>query len=226
LYYWFWRRANNTGRRQYVRVTREGIAPNICYLSLNDSLLRWCFTPPEHKRSGLRIGDHKIPCNCAWQRIFVANEKKTVAYACIKNLEETTLMTQTSYARTWHLTGLLLFAAWLRIRYLVDFIEWPDEIYSMWRTQGSLSRLLHLILQDWPPLYGIIHWHWVQVVGPTLEASRYLSVLFSLLGITIIYRAARSLLLLDKRSSTNGHISAVLAAVAYSTMAYTTFAGV
>ena len=91
------------------------------------------------------------------------------------------------------LTAVLLLAAGLRILRLVEFVEWPDEIYTLWRSQGSLRNLLTLTPNDWPPLYGVIHWIWVQFTGPTLEASRYLMVLVSLLGIALMYQAARAL---------------------------------
>jgi hypothetical protein len=120
----------------------------------------------------------------------------------------------------------MLFAVWLRARNVVGFIEWPDEIYSMWRTQGSLRSLINLTPADWPPLYGILQWHWVRLVGPTLEASRFLSVLVSLLGVACAYRAARALYRLNAAPSAHSHRAALVVTVMYTTMAYMIFAGV
>jgi hypothetical protein len=128
--------------------------------------------------------------------------------------------------RLFQITALLLLAAWLRIRNLVGFVEWPDEIATLWRSQGSLKNLLTLTPNDWPPLYGVSHWCWVQLVGPRLEASRYLTVLVSLLGIALTYRAARGLFRLTHPELRHVHAAALLSTVLFSTMAYAIFAGV
>jgi uncharacterized membrane protein len=128
--------------------------------------------------------------------------------------------------RLWQLTFLLLFAAGLRIQHVVSFVEWPDEISTLWRSQGSLNRLLVLTPEDWPPLYGIIHWVWVQFVGPTLEATRYLSVLAALPGLAVTYRAARALFQTTSPENPRAHPAALLAAAFYATLAYPIYAGV
>jgi hypothetical protein len=86
-------------------------------------------------------------------------------------------------------TLLLLFGAALRLQHLVDFVEWPDEILTLWRTQGSIQDLLLRMPGDWPPLYSLLTWGWVQIAGPSLEASRFLMVLFAVLGMALVYRA-------------------------------------
>ena len=77
--------------------------------------------------------------------------------------------------RLWLLalmTALVLFAVWLRMRYLVSFVEWPDEIRTLWRTQGTFDNFLARNPPDWPPTYGALMWGWVRVAGSALESSR------------------------------------------------------
>ncbi len=85
---------------------------------------------------------------------------------------------------------LLLFAVWLRLRFWVDFVEWPDEVWSVWHVRGTLNDALLRTPYDWPPLFTVTSWLWVQIAGATLEASRYLMILISLVGIACTYRAA------------------------------------
>jgi len=87
-------------------------------------------------------------------------------------------------------TLLLLFAGWLRMQHIVDFYEWPDEIWSLWHVQGSFSQAMSRVPYDWPPLFSIVAWVWTQIVGPTLEASRVLMIQFALLSLVFTYRAA------------------------------------
>lgn len=114
--------------------------------------------------------------------------------------------------------AVLLFVAILRLQYLVSFVEWSDEIRSVWRVQFGLDNLLIRNPADWPPLYEIVIWGWVRIAGPALEASRFLSVLFSLLGAAFLYRAALRLM----RSVT----AALLATLVYATLGYLIFIGV
>jgi hypothetical protein len=124
-------------------------------------------------------------------------------------------------ANTLALVAVLLLAAYLRMQYLVSFVEWPDEIRSVWRVEGSFDQAISRVPGDWPPLYTAILWLWQQVAGPRLEASRLLSVLFSLLALAFVYRATRSLVEASSRRA-----AARVAALAYAVMAYSIFAGV
>src|SRR5258708_8134683 len=85
------------------------------------------------------------------------------------------------------IVGLLLFGTLLRLQNLVTFVEWPDEIRTVWRTQFGLDNMLIRNPMDWPPLYPVLIWVWVRIAGPTLEVSRYLSVLFSMVGTALIF---------------------------------------
>lgn len=111
------------------------------------------------------------------------------------------------------LTALLLFAGWLRLRSFVDFVEWPDEVWSVWHVRGTLGDALLRTPYDWPPLFTLTSWLWVQVVGPRLEASRYLMILISLLGVAFCYRAARALFSAEKQDAQWGFLVALIYAV-------------
>ncbi|MEP7287506.1 MAG: glycosyltransferase family 39 protein [Chloroflexota bacterium] len=120
---------------------------------------------------------------------------------------------------------LLIFAALLRTQYIVSFVEWPDEIRSVWRANSSLTNLLIRTPGDWPPLYGIIVWGWMKVAGPSLEASRFLSILFSLVGLAFIYRVSLSLNRGILRGS-ESQIAAILSTAVFAALGYLIFAGV
>jgi hypothetical protein len=121
----------------------------------------------------------------------------------------------------WLLTVLLLLTAFLRLQHLVSFVEWPDEIRSVWHVEGTFSEAMNRVPRDWPPLFSAALWLWQQIIGNGLEAARFLSVLFSLLGAAFFYRAARLLVNTPARSD-----SGLVAALAYSVMAYSIFVGV
>ncbi len=123
-------------------------------------------------------------------------------------------------ATTLTLVAVLLLATYLRMQNLVRFVEWPDEIRSVWRVEGSFDQAMSRVPSDWPPLYTAILWLWQQIVGPRLEASRLLSVLFSLLGLAFVYRATLALVEESSRQA------ALVAALTFGVMAYSVFAGV
>lgn len=54
-----------------------------------------------------------------------------------------------------------LFVAWLRLRHMVDFVEWPDEIWSLWHVRGTFSEAMSRIPYDWPPLFSLLAWAWM-----------------------------------------------------------------
>jgi hypothetical protein len=116
------------------------------------------------------------------------------------------------------IVALLLFAAFLRLQHLVSFVEWPDEIRSVWRTQFGLDNLLIRNPPDWPPLYEVFVWVWIRIAGRALEVSRYTSVLFSLLGASLTYRAAFRL--------TQSLAASLISALAYAVLGYLIFSGV
>lgn len=114
--------------------------------------------------------------------------------------------------------ALLLFAAALRFQHLVDFLEWPDEIRTAWRAQGSFEDLLIRTPPDWPPTYGVLMWGWARLAGEKLETQRLLMALFGVLATALIYRAALAL--------THQRRMALLAGLLYAAAGYAIFAGV
>jgi hypothetical protein len=120
---------------------------------------------------------------------------------------------------------LLLTAAW-RIQHLVDFVEWPDEIWTVWQAHMNIRDGFVHTDPFWPPLFGILIWGWMHIVGPTLEAHRFVSVLFALLAVSFVYRAALELCRLAGRRGSQPYAAALLSALVYATMAYSIFAGV
>ncbi len=136
-------------------------------------------------------------------------------------------MTSLRSRRVWLLgamTALLLFAVWLRMRYLVSFVEWPDEIRTLWRTQGSFDHFLARNPPDWPATYGALMWAWVRVAGSALEVSRFVSVMAAALGVALTFRAARALMALV--GSRHRDATALLAATVFAVLGYAIFAGV
>lgn len=122
------------------------------------------------------------------------------------------------YTFLWAVTALSLVVAALRLQHLITFVEWSDEIRSVWRVQFGLDNLLIRNPPDWPPTYEIILWVWARLAGSTLEVSRFLSVLISLLGAACIYQATLKL--------TRSVLAALLSIVVYGTLGYLIFAGV
>jgi hypothetical protein len=107
-------------------------------------------------------------------------------------------------------------AAALRLHGVVKFPEWPDEIFTVWNTQGSFTDLLTHLDPYWPPLHAYIVWGWRHLAGESLEVQRVLSMLFGLLALALIYRVALRL----------NSAAALPAALAYAVMGYAVFTGV
>ncbi len=124
------------------------------------------------------------------------------------------------------LVVFLLFAGWLRTVHIVDFFEWPDEIWSLWHVQGSFREAMSRVPYDWPPLFSAISWGWMQLAGLTLEASRYLTILFALLSMVFVFRAAKSLFLVVAPTAAGNRGAAWVALAAGMSMGYLIFSGV
>jgi hypothetical protein len=119
---------------------------------------------------------------------------------------------------------VILFAVWLRARNLVTFIEWPDEIWSVWHVRGSLGDAIARTPADWPPLFGVMTWGWQQLAGTSLEAARWMMVLFAALATALIARATHSLAFMMGWPAP--HYAGYAAALTFASMGYTLFAGV
>lgn len=122
--------------------------------------------------------------------------------------------------------ALLLFAGWLRTQHLVGFYEWPDEIWSLWHVQGSFREAMSRVPYDWPPLFSILSWVWMQLAGQALEASRYLMILWSLLGMVFTFKAAQALFATIAPTTTRRGGAAWVALAAAVSFGYMIYTGV
>jgi 4-amino-4-deoxy-L-arabinose transferase-like glycosyltransferase len=91
----------------------------------------------------------------------------------------------------------LLFVAWaLRTATLTLQSMWIDEVMALYFTRGTFTETLHTIVRpehNGPLFYLLLFW-WRHLVGDSDFAVRYLSVLFSVLTLPLIYQLARRLL--------------------------------
>lgn len=92
---------------------------------------------------------------------------------------------------------LLLFVAWaLRTATLTLQSMWIDEVMALYFTRGTFTETLRTIVQpehNGPLFYLLLFW-WRHLVGDSDFAVRYLSVLFSVLTMPLLYQLARRLL--------------------------------
>ncbi len=124
----------------------------------------------------------------------------------------------------WALTGIVLLAVGLRTTHLIKFTDWNDEVWSLWHVRGTLSESLSRVPADWPPLFSIITWGWLQVAGPKLEIARYMMVLLAALNVATFYRAALAWLRLAGFS--RPRLAAALAALLMAGTGYAVLTGV
>ena len=128
--------------------------------------------------------------------------------------------------RLWLLTCLLMFAAALRIGHIVDFLEWLDEIWAVWHAQDTFADVLARTTTDWPPTFGVLTWGWMQIAGRHLEVFRWVSVLYSMLGLAFTYRAALAFCRFNSKGVMPSFYAAFLSATVYATMGFMLFSGV
>jgi len=92
---------------------------------------------------------------------------------------------------------LFLFVTWaLRTATLTLQSMWIDEVMALYFTRGTFAETLHTIVRPEHngPLYYLLLFWWRHLVGDSDFAVRYLSVLFSVLSIPLLYQLARRLL--------------------------------
>lgn len=124
------------------------------------------------------------------------------------------------------LLTLLLLTAALRVRHLIDFVEWPDEIVSVWQARLNVLNGFSHVDPFWPPLFDLLHWGWGYITGQSVETHRFLSVLIALLAVSLVYRAALSLSRFAQRGADHQQRAALISSLAFATMGYSVFAGV
>jgi len=89
---------------------------------------------------------------------------------------------------------ILLLALWLRAHQLGRESVWYDEYITIAKLQPGLAATLREQVQtDWfmVPVYHMLQYAWAAVFGPTAYASRWLSILFGVAAIPVLYLLAR-----------------------------------
>lgn len=86
--------------------------------------------------------------------------------------------------------AVLLLAAALRIYGLNAQGMWGDEGWSMWLARGQTPReVLSMVLTDQHgPVYTFLLRGWYTLAGPSVLALRWLTVMFSIASIALLYR--------------------------------------
>ena len=92
--------------------------------------------------------------------------------------------------------GVLLLAAYLRIHDLNAQGMWGDEGWSIWLARGdSLYDLTITMAYDHHgPVFSSLLRGWNLIVGDSVVALRYVTVLFSVSSIALIYALGRDML--------------------------------
>ncbi len=97
---------------------------------------------------------------------------------------------------TGGLLGLLGVAWALRVTTLTLQSMWIDEVMALYFTRGTFTETLRTIVRpehNGPLFYLLLFW-WRHLTGDSDFAVRYLSALFSILTLPLVYRLARALL--------------------------------
>ncbi len=105
---------------------------------------------------------------------------------------------------------LLILAAWtLRVSTLTLQSLWLDEVMALYFTRGTLAETLRTIVrpEDNGPLFYLLLFGWRHLAGDSDFAVRFLSVLFSVLTMPMVYRLAAQLLGWRAAALTTGMIA-------------------
>ncbi len=94
------------------------------------------------------------------------------------------------------MVAVLLLAAVLRIHDLNAQGMWGDEGWSIWLARGDTVRDLTMTMvhDHHGPVYSVLLRAWDLVAGNSVLALRYITVLFSIASIALIYRLGREML--------------------------------
>ncbi|HEY75189.1 MAG TPA: hypothetical protein G4O00_03285 [Thermoflexia bacterium] len=91
---------------------------------------------------------------------------------------------------------ILLFIAYaLRVGSLTLQSLWVDEGYALYFTDGNFLKVMHTIVQpqhNGPLFYFLLFW-WRRIAGDSDFAIRYLSVMFNVLTLPLLFRWAKRL---------------------------------
>jgi hypothetical protein len=94
------------------------------------------------------------------------------------------------------MVAVLLLAAYLRIHDLNAQGMWGDEGWSIWLARGNTVRdlTMTMVADHHGPVYSVLLRAWELVAGETVLALRYITVLFSVTSIALIYKLGREML--------------------------------
>lgn len=90
------------------------------------------------------------------------------------------------------LLAVILAGLFLRVFCLGKQSIWLDEAWSIWMSKMSLSQIV-TTPENSPPLYYLALHFWVRLFGTSAVTVRFLSVLFGVLAIPMIYLVGRQL---------------------------------
>ena len=95
---------------------------------------------------------------------------------------------QLALAERWALPAILLAAFALRVYRLGAKNIWWDEGLAIWAVRKSLLSVTLWTAQDvHPPLYFYHLWAWVRLVGESEFAARFISALWGVLTVAVVY---------------------------------------
>jgi len=99
----------------------------------------------------------------------------------------------------WLVLLPVLFAFTLRVCRLDHHNIWGDEAFSIWLSKQPLSQVVAGGADTHPPLYPLLLYLWLPLVGDSPFATRFLSVIPGVLLVAIVYALGRRLL--DRRAA-------------------------
>lgn len=109
------------------------------------------------------------------------------------------------------MVAVLALAAYVRIHDIYAQGLWGDEGWSIWLARGDTLRdlTMTMVYDHHGPIYSTMLRGWELVAGETVIALRWITVLFSIASIALIYRLGRALF---------NPLAGVLAALAFALM--------
>ena len=86
--------------------------------------------------------------------------------------------------------AVLLLASALRIHDLNAQGMWGDEGWSIWLARGASPReIMSMVITDQHgPVFSFLLRGWFEIAGPTVLGLRWLTVLFSIASVALLYR--------------------------------------
>jgi len=93
------------------------------------------------------------------------------------------------------LLAIILLGLFLRVYHLQTQSIWFDEAFSVFESKMSLPQLVETVarVENSPPLYFVLLHYWMMIFGTSESAVRFLSALFGVLAIPVIYLVGRQL---------------------------------